>query len=75
VDQAAPEDQAILWHLGERREDADLDRRVGLRAGRHRQAAAPTRCVALHIAAGPFGHNIRKDADPHRAFVRGHEIR
>jgi hypothetical protein len=23
VDQAAPPDQAILWHIGERREDAD----------------------------------------------------
>jgi primase-polymerase (primpol)-like protein len=23
----------------------------------------------------PFGHNIRKDADPHCAFVRGHQIR
>jgi len=75
MDQAAPPDQAILWHVGERRKDADLDRRVGLRANRHRQAAAPTRRVALHIAPGSFGHNIRKDADPDCAFIRGHQIR
>ena len=36
----------------------------GLRAGRDRQEAAGPGGVALHIAAGPFGHNIRKNADP-----------
>ena len=33
VDQAAPEDQEVLRHFRERREDADLDRRLGLRTG------------------------------------------
>jgi hypothetical protein len=29
VDQAAPSDQAVLWDVGERGEDANLDRGVG----------------------------------------------
>ena len=33
---AAPADQTILWHLRERRQNANLDRRVCLRSGRHR---------------------------------------
>src|SRR5208283_3081359 len=37
---AAPADQVILWHLRERGEIADLDRRLGLRARRDRQEAA-----------------------------------
>ena len=42
VDQAAPAHQGFLWHQRECREDADLDRGVGLCAGRHRsQAAGP----------------------------------
>ena len=63
VDQAAPPDQAVLRHLGERGEDADLDRRVGLRAGRHRPQAAAAGGVALHIDAGVFGDSIRKSFD------------
>ena len=39
VDQAASAHQAVLRHLGERGEDANLDRGVRLRAGRHRQEA------------------------------------
>ena len=40
VDQAAPANQGFLRHQRERREDPNLDRRVGLRAGRHRPQAA-----------------------------------
>ena len=36
-DQAASSDQAVLRHVGERGEDADLDCRLGLRPRRHRQ--------------------------------------
>ena len=39
VDQAASSDQAVLRHVGERGEDADLDCRLGLRPRRHRQEA------------------------------------
>ena len=74
VDQAASADQAVLRHLGERREDADLDRRVGLRAGRHRQEAAEAGGVALHIAAGPFGHRIRKSLDRIRDFSNNRQF-
>ena len=42
----------------ERREDTDLDRRVGVRAGRdHPEATEPGR-VTLHIDAGIFGDSI-----------------
>ena len=40
VDQAASSDQAVLRHVGERGEDADLDCRLGLRPRRHRQEAS-----------------------------------
>ena len=39
VDQAASSDQAVLRHVGERGEDADLDCRLGLRPRRHCQEA------------------------------------
>src|SRR5271157_3931494 len=58
MDQAAPADQAVLRDLGERGEDPDMDRRVGLRAGGHHQEAARPGGIALHIDAGPFGDNI-----------------
>jgi hypothetical protein len=64
VDQAASAHQAVLRHLGERGEDPDLDRSVGVCPGRHRQKAAGPGGIALHIAAGHFRHSIREDADP-----------
>ncbi len=39
VDQAAPPHQVFLWHQRERSEDPNLDRRLRLRAGRHRSQA------------------------------------
>ena len=60
MDQAAPAHQALLWHLGERREDPDLDRRLGLRPHRDRQKAPEPDHVALHFAAGFFGQPFRK---------------
>src|ERR1019366_10054544 len=39
VDQAAPAHQGLLRHQRERREDPDLDRGLGLRAGGHRSQA------------------------------------
>ena len=53
----------LLRQFGECREDADLDRRVGLRAGRHHPEAAEAGGVALHIDAGDFGDSIRKSLE------------
>jgi hypothetical protein len=58
VDQTAPPDQGILRNLGKRREDTNLDRRVGLRAGRHHPEAAEAGRLPLHIDAGVFGDSI-----------------
>ena len=58
MDQAASPDQGILWNLGERGEDADMDRRVGLRARRHHPEATEAGRLPLHIDAGVFGDSI-----------------
>jgi hypothetical protein len=58
VDQAAPSDQGILRHLGERGEDANLDRRIGLCVGRYHPEAAQIGRLPLHIDAGIFGDSI-----------------
>jgi hypothetical protein len=61
MDQTAPADQAVLRHVGERREDTNLDRRLGLRAGGDRAQTAQPAGSSLHIATGLFGDGIRKD--------------
>ena len=43
VDQAASQDQALLWHLGQRGPDPALDRHLGLRARGHRPQATRDR--------------------------------
>jgi hypothetical protein len=67
VDQAASSDQAVLWHDRERREDADLDRGLDLRARRHRQKAVEDPSEPLrnatdiesdHVRANPFGYAV-----------------
>jgi len=55
IDQTAPSDQAVLWYLGERREDADMDCRLGLCAGGNRAQTAQAGGASLHIAADNFG--------------------
>ena len=40
MDQAASSDQGLLRYQRERRQDPDLDRHLGLRAGRHRSQAS-----------------------------------
>ena len=45
--QVASSDQAVLRHVGERGEDADLDCRLGLRPRRHRQEAPRPGRLAL----------------------------
>jgi hypothetical protein len=69
MDQAAPSDQAVLWDLGKRGQDPDMDRCVSLCARGDRQKAAPPGRVALHIDAGPFGDNIRQSLDPDNIIV------
>ena len=62
VDQAASSDQAVLRHVGERGEDADLDCRLGLRPRRHRQEAPRPRRLALHFVTDPLGDPLRENA-------------
>ena len=40
MDQAAPADQVVLWHLSERSEESDMGRVVHLSARGHREKAA-----------------------------------
>ena len=66
VDQAAPAHQAFPGHQRERGEDADLVRRGHLRAHRHRQEGASTRCLALHMSTDLVGLGLRENP----AFMR-----
>ena len=75
MDQTAPTDQAVLWHFGERREDADMDCRFGLCAGGDRAQTAQARGAPLHIAAGNFGDGIRKNRDANGIFAISRQIR
>ena len=50
VDQATSAHQALLWHLGERRADANLDRHQRLRAGGDHQEGTSIGCVPAYIA-------------------------
>src|SRR5271154_440950 len=63
VDQAKSPDQEVLWDVRECSEDPDMDRRVGLRTGRHRPQAVEAGRFTLHIDAGVFGDSIRKGFD------------
>ena len=60
VDQAVSSYQAVPWHVGKRGEDTDLERRLGLRPGRHRQEAPRPGRFALHFAPDPLRHPLRK---------------
>ena len=40
----------------------DMDRRLGLSAGRHRQEKARTARLALHFTASPLGDSVRENA-------------
>ena len=75
MDQTAPTDQAVLWHFGERREDADMDCRFGICAGGDRAQTAQARGAPLHIAAGNFGDGIRKNRDANGIFAISRQIR
>ena len=53
---------AVLRHVGERGEDADLDCRLGLRPRRHRQEAPRPGRLALHFVTDPLGDPLRENA-------------
>ena len=55
VDQATPAHQALFGHQRERRQDANLVRRIDLRADCHRQEGASFGGLALHIATDFVG--------------------
>jgi hypothetical protein len=59
VSKSYPE-HLISGHERECSEDADLVRRVHLRAHCHRQKGASTRCLALYIATDSFGLRFRE---------------
>ena len=61
MDQTASSYQAILWHLRERSQDANMDCYHGLRLGRHREKAAQYRRFALHNSTNPEPNSFRKN--------------
>ena len=67
MDQAASADQSLLRHLGERGQDANLDRGLGLRPGRHREKTAQT-------SRQPLSNPTNPESDPvvsQRSGVKG----
>src|SRR5690606_20208328 len=62
VDQTTPAHQAVLRHVGERGEDASLDRRQHVRACRYRPKASGLTVVAAFDAANSQRHTIREAA-------------
>ena len=71
MNQAASSYQAVLRHLAERREDANLDRHVGLRAGRHCQEEASLGRIALHFATDFLSDTVRENPFKQRVFEYG----
>ena len=57
MDQATPAHQEVLRHVRECREDANLDRRVGVCAHRHHQKAPRPGCLSLHFITDILGHH------------------
>jgi hypothetical protein len=58
VDQAASSDQTVLRHVGQRGEDANLDRGFRLRPRRHRQETSRLGSLPLHFAPGVLRHPL-----------------
>jgi hypothetical protein len=59
--QVASSYQAILWRLGECRENPNLDRRLGLYARRDRQEAAESPGLAAHFVTDCVGYSVREN--------------
>ena len=69
MDQAAPADQVVLWHQPERREGPNLDRRLGVSAGGHRQKASRHRIAALHNPTDSERLDFRENAFGRAVFA------
>ena len=63
MDQAAPPHQGVLWNQRKRREDANLDRRVGLCAGRDPQEVPGVRTQSPPNSTGSQRDPVREN--PH----------
>ena len=61
MDQAAPAHQGILRHFRKRRQIANLDRRLGLRLGCHRQETPRTRGEPLRNPTNFEPHPVREN--------------
>ena len=61
MDQATSPYQEVLRHLRERRQGANLDRRVGVRSGSQQHEASQPGCLALNFVTGIFSHPFRQD--------------
>ena len=70
MDQAAPADQVVLWHLSERSEEPDMGRVVHLSTRGHREKAARYSMLPLHLVTNSGGQHIREKAN-HIACFRG----
>ena len=62
MDQATPANQGVLRNQRERRKDPNLDRRVDLRAGRHRPKAVGAGDQPLPDSTGSQRHTFRENA-------------
>ena len=70
VDQTKSPRQGLLWNLGERGEDTNLDRRLQLSAGGHRAQAAQSGPEAFHHAADLERVAVRENTHPASLFAR-----
>ena len=61
MDQATSAHQAFFGHQRERGEDANLVRRLHLRADCHRQKGASPQCLALHFVTDIVGVGSREN--------------
>jgi IS4 transposase len=64
----------FLRHVGKRREDADMDRRLGLCPRRHRKKAPRLGGVALHIVANFLDRRLRENTNISSAYNRPNKI-
>jgi hypothetical protein len=62
MDQAASANQAVLWHFGECRANANLDRHQRLRAGGDHQEATQTGFVLAYLVTGFVVDALRETA-------------